>query len=183
MPWAASTALPFSALRARRIRQIPLRALLRRIRSHLREVEKMGDVFSKAKRSLIMSAIRSRGNKDTEMKMVAIFRAHRITGWRRHLPLPGRPDFAFRKERVAVFVDGCFWHGCPKHCRMPATNSPYWTKKIQRNRDRNIVANRLLQANGWRIIRIWEHSLREPWKIMPRIRTALNQTINVAKSA
>jgi len=79
----------------------------------------MADVFSKTKRSAVMAAIRSRGNKDTEMKLAAITRTHGITGWRRHLPLPGRPDFAFRKERVAVFVDGCFWHGCPLHGHKP----------------------------------------------------------------
>jgi len=80
-----------------------------------------------------MAAIRSHGNKDTELKLVSILRAARITGWRRHQPLPGRPDFIFRRQRLAVFVDGCFWHGCPRHCRMPRGNREYWQRKIAGN--------------------------------------------------
>jgi DNA mismatch endonuclease, patch repair protein len=79
----------------------------------------MPDVFTKKKRSQVMALIRSRGNRDTEIKLASLFRAARITGWRRHQPLPGRPDFIFRRERLAIFVDGCFWHGCRWHCCMP----------------------------------------------------------------
>ena len=68
----------------------------------------MPDVFTKKKCSQIMAAIRSRGNKATELKLATILRTARITGWRRHQPLPGRPDFVFRRQRLAVFVDGCF---------------------------------------------------------------------------
>jgi DNA mismatch endonuclease Vsr len=79
----------------------------------------MADVFNKTKRSRVMAAIKSTGNKDTELKLIAIFRANGIAGWRRNQKLPGKPDFVFRRERLAVFVDGCFWHGCRWHCRMP----------------------------------------------------------------
>lgn len=82
----------------------------------------MADVFSKHKRSQIMAAIRSRGNKDTELKLASILRAARITGWRRNQPLSGHPDFVFRSQRVAIFVDGCFWHGCRWHLRMTHDN-------------------------------------------------------------
>jgi len=68
----------------------------------------MADVFSKRKRSQVMAAIRSKGNKDTELKLASILRAHGIKGWRRHQPLVGKPDFIFLKQRLAVFVDGCF---------------------------------------------------------------------------
>ena len=70
----------------------------------------MPDVFTAAKRSAVMARIRGRGNKDTELRMMALLRAHGITGWRRGQKLFGKPDFVFRRERVAVFVDGCFWH-------------------------------------------------------------------------
>src|SRR5471032_2226977 len=91
----------------------------------------MPDVFTKAKRSAVMSRIRGRGNKDTETALAQLLRQNGITGWRRHLPLPGRPDFAFRLQRVTVFVDGCFWHGCPKHSNMPRNNHLFWKKKLR----------------------------------------------------
>ncbi len=69
-----------------------------------------------------------------------------------------KPDLAFKGARVALFVDGCFWHGCPDHCRIPATNASYWTQKIRRNRERDTVIDSELEAAGWRVIRAWEHS-------------------------
>lgn len=129
----------------------------------------MADVFSKAKRSQVMAAVRSKGNRGTELKVVVILRGAGITGWRRHRPLPGRPDFMFRAERLVVFVDGCFWHGCPRHCRMPAANAGYWRKKIFRNIRRDRAAVRSLKAKGWRVIRFWEHALRHPVRVRQRI--------------
>ena len=73
----------------------------------------MPDVFTKAKRSEVMSRIRGTGNKDTELALIILFRLHRIKGWRRHQPVFGKPDFVFPAVKVAVFVDGCFWHCCP----------------------------------------------------------------------
>jgi DNA mismatch endonuclease Vsr len=84
-----------------------------------------------------MAAIRSRGNKDTELKLAAILRASRVTGWRRHYPLPGRPDFIFRRARLAIFVDGCFWHACPKHGHKPGSNRAYWLPKLRHNQQQN----------------------------------------------
>ena len=120
----------------------------------------MADVFSKRKRSQVMAAVRSKGNKETELKLASIFRANGITGWRRHRPLLGKPDFIFPKQRLAVFVDGCFWHGCRWHCRMPQTNRQYWQNKISRNaaRDRSTIL--LLRKAGWRVLRLWQHSLK-----------------------
>jgi DNA mismatch endonuclease, patch repair protein len=113
-----------------------------------------------AQRSAIMRAVRSRGNKDTELVLVMLLRSHRVTGWRRHGRALGRPDFIFPAQKVAVFVDGCFWHGCVYHCRMPKTNRSYWKKKIAGNqkRDRHVCA--ALRRAGWRVLRIWEHDLR-----------------------
>lgn len=138
----------------------------------------MADVFTKAKRSEVMSRVRSTGNQDTEVKLARLMREHRITGWRRQVPLTikpassakdrpvppkrsrqARPDFIFRAERVAVFVDGCFWHGCPRHGRMPQDNRPFWQAKISRNQERDKHVSRALRAAGWHVLRIWECAL------------------------
>ena len=133
----------------------------------------MADVFTKAKRSQVMAAIRSRGNQDTELRFAALLRAAGITGWRRHLALPGRPDFAFRRARVAVFVDGCFWHGCPWHCRRPKTRADFWNRKIDRNRERDRAVRRLLRRRGWRVLAVWEHSLSDPVRVLGRLQALL----------
>jgi len=85
----------------------------------------MADVFAKKKRSEVMSHIRSRGNKDTELALAKLFRRHKITCWQRNQKIFGKPDFIFRRERLAVFVDGCFWHGCPKHGTQPTGNRSF----------------------------------------------------------
>jgi DNA mismatch endonuclease (patch repair protein) len=129
----------------------------------------MTDVLSKKQRSKLMASVRSTGNKDTELKLASILRAHGIKGWRRHQPAPGKPDFVFPKLRVAVFVDGCFWHGCRWHCRMPKSRQGFWTPKIARNKARDHEVGKLLRERGWRVLRIWEHSLREPGKVVARL--------------
>ena len=121
----------------------------------------MPDVFTKEKRSNVMSLIKGKGNKRTEGVLVQFFKEEGITGWRRHLPLPGKPDFTFRKERLTVFVDGCFWHGCPKCYRAPKGNRKLWMAKITRNLERDREVNRELRKSGWRVLRIWQHSLRK----------------------
>jgi DNA mismatch endonuclease (patch repair protein) len=120
----------------------------------------MPDIFTHAKRSDLMSLIRSTGNKATELRLVQIFRAHGITGWRRGSKLPGKPDFVFLKLKIAVFVDGCFWHGCPKHTTQPKTNANFWREKIARNRARDRRVNRVLRERGWMVVRVWEHDLK-----------------------
>jgi DNA mismatch endonuclease (patch repair protein) len=108
-----------------------------------------------------MARIRGSGNKDTELRMMSLFRAHHITGWRRGQSLFGKPDFVFQRKRVAVFVDGCFWHGCakPRHSPMPKGNADFWFKKLSSNRVRDRLVTRTLRAQGWTVIRIWEHEL------------------------
>ena len=148
----------------------------------------MPDVFTKAKRSEVMSRIRSRGNRDTELALARLLRAHKISGWRRHVliratvesrwlrvesrkrsrnPQPStfnpqlavRPDFVFLKSRTAIFVDGCFWHGCPKHATWPAHRAAWWRHKIEGNKTRDRLVTRALRRAGWRVVRIWEHEL------------------------
>jgi DNA mismatch endonuclease (patch repair protein) len=119
-----------------------------------------------------MDRIRSFGNHTTEIRLLKIFRASKISGWRRHTALPGRPDFAFKSERVAIFVDGCFWHGCPTHYRSPKWLE-YWAPKLQRNQARDRSATRTLQRAGWKVIRLWEHALRDEERTARRLLRAL----------
>jgi DNA mismatch endonuclease (patch repair protein) len=125
------------------------------------------------KRSKNMQAIRAKGNKSTELKMVKLFRENKITGWRRHLPLPGKPDFTFRKEKLALFVDGCFWHRCPKCYREPKTNAEFWKNKIENNvkRDRRVTSE--LKQAGWSVLRLWECQLKKPQRFLTRIQKKL----------
>lgn len=110
-------------------------------------------------RSELMSHVRSSGNKTTELAMIKVFKANGITGWRRKYPLFGKPDFVFPKQRLAVFVDGCFWHGHPERCRIPASNREYWINKIERNKKRDRLVTKTLKASGWRVLRFWEHEI------------------------
>jgi len=134
----------------------------------------MADVFTKQKRSEVMSKIRGKGNKDTELAMMRIFREYHIVGWRRNQPLFGKPDFIFPRKKIAVFVDGCFWHGCPKHSTFPKNNREFWEKKLGANKQRDTLVNRELRKKGWVVLRVWEHELRERVKIAGKILKRLN---------
>lgn len=135
----------------------------------------MSDVFTKQKRSEVMSRIRGKGNKDTELKMIRILRKYHITGWRRNQRVLGKPDFVFTKQKVALFVDGCFWHICPKHFNMPKNNQAFWEKKLQANKDRDKYVTRTLRQSQWQVIRVWEHELSNPERVAKRILAALRQ--------
>jgi len=129
----------------------------------------MADVYSKNKRSLVMAAVRATGNKSTELSLIKLFRKCRITGWKRNYSLIGHPDFTFRERRLVVFVDGCFWHGCPKHLRKPKSNVDYWLKKISTNRMRDSRVRRELRRRGWRVLRVWEHELHNEKFVLKRL--------------
>ncbi|MGE5479660.1 MAG: very short patch repair endonuclease [Chloroflexota bacterium] len=118
------------------------------------------DVFDKAKRSEIMSKVRSRKNKSTELKFLDYLKVRKITGWRRHFAVPGTPDFAFRKEKIAIFLDGCFWHGHDCRNTTPRANKEYWDAKIARNRARDLLVDETLRGKGWSVLRIWECKLK-----------------------
>jgi DNA mismatch endonuclease (patch repair protein) len=135
----------------------------------------MADVFNKKTRSRVMAAIRSRGNKRTELRLISILRRNRLSGWRRHERIIGNPDFVFRRERVAVFVDGCFWHGCDKHGRQPGSNRRYWTAKLARNKRRDKRYTADLKQAGWTVIRLWQHDLESEPHVTRLIKRALNR--------
>ena len=122
-----------------------------------------------------MSRVRSRGNKATELGLVRLFRFHRISGWRRNSNLPGRPDFVFRKQRLALFIDGCFWHVCPEHSRIPIQNRVYWRRKLKRNAERDLLVTVKLRRLGWTVLRVWEHELRlkNESQLLRRVQRAL----------
>jgi len=132
-----------------------------------------------------MSLIRSRGNKDTEVALMKLFRSQKITGWRRHYQIKirnsdlkvfkVRPDFIFPKGRLAIFVDGCFWHGCPKHGTKPKGNAAFWHKKITGNQTRDLLVTRTLKKSGWRVLRVWEHELAK--KHEPRLNRRLQKAL------
>ena len=158
----------------------------------------MPDVFTKSKRSEVMSRIRGRGNRDTELALAKLFRRHKITGWRRQIEIRGRaalprrqspatkhrrptgfrvrPDFIFSKLKLAVFVDGCFWHGCPQHAIKPKNNRAFWQRKLSANKARDRLVNQTLRRAGWRVIRIWEHefSRKNELRLIARIQRFLH---------
>ncbi|MCK6584501.1 MAG: DNA mismatch endonuclease Vsr [Anaerolineales bacterium] len=122
-----------------------------------------------------MSRIRGRGNKDTELAMIQILQKHHISGWRRNQAVLGKPDFIFPKQKIALFVDGCFWHGCPKHSNMPRNNQEFWARKLQANKDRDKFVNKELREAGWRVVRVWEHEMKYPEKVAAKLIRRFNQ--------
>lgn len=153
----------------------------------------MSDVFDTAKRSWVMSQIRGQGNKTTELAMIAALRAARITGWRRHVELrvhlkrhakptvavllKVRPDFIFREARLAIFVDGCFWHRCPLHSKLPESNREFWEGKLYRNIERDKTTARALRAAGWSVMRLWEHEMLDSKEVARRVRSRLRRAM------
>lgn len=120
----------------------------------------MGDVFSPEKRSNIMSLVRSKGNKSTELKLIEFFKSQGITGWKRNYNVIGHPDFVFSDRKIAVFVDGCFWHG--HNCRniTPSQNKEYWEQKRVKNIAHDKIITKRFEQRGWLVIRIWECELK-----------------------
>ena len=113
-----------------------------------------------AERSRRMAAVRGKGNRTTEVRARAMLVAAGLRGWCIHpTDVEGRPDFYFPLERLAAFIDGCFWHGCPRCGHVPRTNSRFWAAKIERNRDRDRRTSRLLRRQGMQVVRVWEHDV------------------------
>ena len=121
----------------------------------------MADVFDESTRSEIMRKVKSAGNKSTELRLIAYFREHEIRGWRRHYKVKGHPDFVFPEKRIAIFVDGCFWHG--HECRniTPLDNAEYWRRKREKNFMHDKEVTNAFESRGWKVIRIWECELQK----------------------
>lgn len=119
------------------------------------------DRFDGATRSRVMRRIKSRGTKTTEWKFRSLLMRSGIRGWGigHDSDLPGGPDVVFLRPRLAIFLDGCFWHGCRRCRSIPTTNRAFWKAKIQGNMERDRKVVRMLGAMGWRVMRIWEHEL------------------------
>lgn len=135
----------------------------------------MSDNLTPAQRSYSMSRIRSRGNSSTELRLIKLMRGAGVSGWRRKSKLCGKPDFSFPRFRIAVFVDGCYRHGCRKCALASKSNTEYWKPKIAGNIKRDRANNRTLKEDGWSVVRIWEHDLRAtPMKCLAKIMRALH---------
>lgn len=144
-------------------------------------------MFSRKKRSEVMTGIRSRGNKSTELAFAKLLRRNNIWGWRRHVVInlgkrtngPRRPsgrvkpDFVFKAQRVAIFIDGCFWHGCPLHRKYPESNADFWATKLLANRNRDRHVDRALRYRMWSVLRVWEHQFHHADRIVDRLRRKL----------
>lgn len=134
------------------------------------------DTVDRKTRSKVMAAVKSRGNRSTEWRLRAILIRAGISGW--HLQskeLLGVPDFVFERERLVIFVDGCFWHGCPSCYRRPSASRKYWDSKVKRNKARDNRQRAMLRRRGWSVMRIWEHELKKPEKVLGRIRKMLSK--------
>lgn len=142
----------------------------------------MADKYDSAIRSKIMARVKSTGNKTTEVRFRAYLIRSGIRGWRvQAMWLPGKPDFIFPNQKLAVFIDGCFWHGCPRCCRMPTSNVEYWTKKVKYNQRRIKTVQKELNKQHWSVMRVWEHEIRDyPARVIDRIRRRLSaQTLKL----
>lgn len=134
----------------------------------------MADVLNKKQRSYNMSRIGSK-NTSLEKKIINLLSLYKIRGYKKHDKLPGNPDIVFQKRRLAVFIDGCFWHKCPRCFQEPATRRQFWLNKINGNvrRDKNV--NRTLKKNKWVVLRLWEHEIRKrPERAFKKIVKQLN---------
>ena len=132
-------------------------------------------------RSKVMAKVRSNRNRSTEWRLRASLIRAGLRGWKMNPPdVCGKPDFVFQKHRLAVFVDGCFWHGCPKHSSKPATNRAFWNKKMSANKKRDQLVTRTLKKHGWYVVRIWQHALNRKNEVccLVRIKQALGVNSN-----
>jgi DNA mismatch endonuclease (patch repair protein) len=122
-----------------------------------------------------MSRIRAK-NTGPEVRFRKLLFANGIRGYRIHYKLTGKPDIVFTKRKIAIFIDGCFWHKCPVCFQEPETRKEFWMKKIQSNIERDKKVNEKLREDGWTVIRIWEHEIRKnPFQVLEKIRDVLSE--------
>lgn len=119
----------------------------------------MVDVMTPEQRRRCMSRIKGR-DTGPELRLRRALWARGLR-YRVNYKLPGRPDIAFVKSRVAIFVDGCFWHGCPDHSVRPKTNAVFWAKKLEGNCARDVRVSEELESRKWKVVRFWEHQIMD----------------------
>jgi len=129
-------------------------------------------------RSRTMRAIKGRGTKTTEQRLRGALVQARIRDWKlQPRGIFGSPDVVFLSKNLVIFVDGCFWHGCPRCGHLPQANRAYWKAKIAYNRQRDRITERELRKNGFVVLRFWEHELADDLgRCIKRIRTTLSPT-------
>jgi len=139
----------------------------------------MTDVLTEAQRKHNMSQIRGKNTKP-EIKLRKLLWSQGIRGYRIHFNLPGKPDIVFTKKKIAIFIDGCFWHKCPIDFQEPETRKEFWMKKINSNVERDERTTKKLQGDGWTVLRFWEHEVRKkPEDVVKRIiHTLKNPELN-----
>ena len=135
----------------------------------------MVDIYSKSKRSDIMSRVKNRRTKP-EDQVATLLRSLGVKYRRNVKTLPGQPDFVVKSKKLIVFVNGCFWHGHPNcnRAKLPDSNRKFWEKKINANKRRDQHNARKLRKEGWHIITIWQCKLRKPSSVMNRLKKQLN---------
>ena len=121
-----------------------------------------------------MSAVRSK-NSEIEIKFRKALRKLGYRFRQNAADYFGKPDIVFKKYKTAVFVDSCFWHGCVRHCRMPASRRKYWVDKIERNKKRDRQVRRHYVKEGWNVLRFWEHDIKDAEKLQKKIKERINK--------
>jgi DNA mismatch endonuclease, patch repair protein len=138
----------------------------------------MTDVLTKDQRAYNMSMIRGK-NTGPEIKLRKLLWSQGIRGYRIHYNLLGKPDIVFTKNKIAIFIDGCFWHKCPVDFQEPEIRKEFWMKKINSNVERDKKVNEYLKAEGWVVVRFWEHEIkRNPDNVVKKIKEILNESTN-----
>lgn len=138
----------------------------------------MADNLKPEDRRKAMRAVKGKGTS-LERRLSSTLAGMRLKGWRKNAgDIAGKPDVVFDAQRLAIFIDGCFWHGCA-HCRrkLPATNRGYWKRKISRNVALSESVGQRLHGEGWAVVRIWEHDIRES-TVMEKVRMKIRQALN-----
>ena len=135
------------------------------------------DHVSKEVRSQIMRSVKSKGGRSTEAALGKLIRAAGMVGYRKNWRVEGKPDFAWPKRKLAVFVDGCFWHGhsCKK---LPESNTAFWKSKIEANQMRDKKVSSMLRRMGWRVIRIRECKVKNPASLARIVRAHCAESRN-----
>ena len=141
------------------------------------------DSVSPEIRSRVMAQVRSQRNRSTEWRLRSALVRSGIRGWTLNpLDIHGKPDFVFRGQRLLLFVDGCYWHGCPRCYRRPSSNTRYWDDKVRRNRARDAKTTAQLKQDGWLVLRIWEHQLCSMDSVLRKIRVALESNTSMTRA-